>query len=75
MKYADYQNIIESMSYKHLFFDIDGILVDNEKAVNATWQETILQLFGHNASREEKAKAQKPPVTPSQLAAMGANNL
>ena len=34
------------MGYKHLVFDIDGTLVDNEKAVLATWQETILQLFG-----------------------------
>ncbi|WP_418439884.1 HAD family hydrolase [Barnesiella intestinihominis] len=34
------------MKYKHLIFDIDGTLVDNEKAVIATWQETITQLFG-----------------------------
>lgn len=34
------------MGYKHLIFDIDGTLVDNEKVVIATWQETILQLFG-----------------------------
>ena len=34
------------MEYKHLIFDIDGTLVDNEKVVIATWQETILQLFG-----------------------------
>ncbi|WP_446776999.1 HAD hydrolase-like protein [Macellibacteroides fermentans] len=34
------------MGYKHLFFDMDGTLVDYEKAVVATWQETILQLFG-----------------------------
>ena len=34
------------MEYKHLVFDIDGTLVDNEKAVLSTWQETILQLFG-----------------------------
>ena len=34
------------MGYKHLVFDIDGTLVDNEKVVIATWQETILQLFG-----------------------------
>ncbi len=34
------------MKYKHLIFDIDGTLVDNEKAVIATWQETIAQLFG-----------------------------
>ena len=33
------------MGYKHLIFDIDGTLVDNEKVVIATWQETILQLF------------------------------
>ena len=29
-----------------MVFDIDGTLVDNEKVVIATWQETILQLFG-----------------------------
>ena len=34
------------MGYKHLVFDIDGTLVDNEKAVLSTWQETNLQLFG-----------------------------
>ena len=34
------------MGYKHLIFDIDGTLVDNEKVVIATWQETIQQLFG-----------------------------
>ena len=33
------------MGYKHLIFDIDGTLFDNEKVVIATWQETILQLF------------------------------
>ena len=33
------------MKYKHLIFDIDGTLVNNEKAVIATWQETITQLF------------------------------
>lgn len=34
------------MRYKHLIFDIDGTLVNNEKAVLTTWQETIAQLFG-----------------------------
>lgn len=33
------------MRYKHLIFDIDGTLVDNEKAVIITWQQTIEQLF------------------------------
>ena len=41
------------MGYKHLVFDIDGTLVDNEKAVLATWQETILQLFGKHYETSE----------------------
>ena len=41
------------MEYKHLVFDIDGTLVDNEKAVLATWQETILQLFGKHYETSE----------------------
>jgi len=34
------------MKYKHFIFDIDGTLVDNEKVVLMTWQETIAQLMG-----------------------------
>ena len=34
------------MKYKYVIFDIDGTLVDNEKAVIATWQKTINQLLG-----------------------------
>ncbi|MDD3256447.1 MAG: HAD hydrolase-like protein, partial [Parabacteroides sp.] len=41
------------MGYKHLVFDIDGTLVDNEKAVLSTWQETILQLFGKRYETSE----------------------
>ena len=41
------------MGYKHLIFDIDGTLVDNEKVVIATWQETILQLFGKHYETSE----------------------
>lgn len=41
------------MKYKHLIFDIDGTLVNNEKAVIATWQETITQLFGKDYEAPE----------------------
>ena len=39
--------------YKHIIFDIDGTLVDNEKAVISTWQGTIVQLFGKHYETDE----------------------
>ena len=43
------------MSYKHIVFDVDGTLVDNEKAVISTWQETILQLTGRTYEAKKLA--------------------
>ena len=34
------------MKYKHILFDVDGTLVDNESAVINTWQQTIEELLG-----------------------------
>ena len=39
--------------YKHLVFDIDGTLVDNEHAVLLTWQETLEELLGKKYELEE----------------------
>ena len=39
--------------YKHLVFDIDGTLVDNEHAVLHTWQETLEELLGKRYELEE----------------------
>jgi len=41
------------MKYKHILFDIDGTLVDNESAVINTWQQTIEELFGKHFEKEE----------------------
>lgn len=41
------------MNYKHLIFDIDGTLVDNERAVIATWQQTLRELTGKEYAEEE----------------------
>lgn len=47
--------IKQEMSYKHIVFDVDGTLVDNEKAVISTWQETILQLTGRTYEAKKLA--------------------
>ncbi|WP_018464727.1 HAD family hydrolase [Segatella paludivivens] len=41
------------MKYKHLLFDIDGTLVDNESAVINTWQQTIQELVGRHFEKDE----------------------
>ena len=41
------------MKYKHILFDIDGTLVDNESAVINTWQQTIEELFGKHFEKDE----------------------
>ena len=41
------------MKYKHILFDIDGTLVDNESAVISTWQQTINELFGKHYEKSE----------------------
>lgn len=41
------------MKYKHILFDIDGTLVDNEKAVLSTWQQTAEELFDRHLEKEE----------------------
>ncbi len=41
------------MKYKHILFDIDGTLVDNESAVINTWQQTIQELFGKHLEKDE----------------------
>ncbi len=41
------------MKYKHILFDIDGTLVDNESAVINTWQQTIQELFGKHFEKDE----------------------
>ncbi len=40
------------MKYKHILFDIDGTLVDNESAVINTWQQTIEKLFGKHFEKD-----------------------
>lgn len=41
------------MKYTDIVFDIDGTLVDNEKAVIATWQQTLRELFGKEYATNE----------------------
>lgn len=41
------------MRYKHLIFDIDGTLVDNERTVITTWQQTLRELFGKEYATDE----------------------
>ena len=41
------------MKYKHILFDIDGTLVDNESAVINTWQQTIEELLGKHFEKDE----------------------
>ena len=41
------------MKYKHILFDIDGTLVDNESAVINTWQQTIQELLGKHYEKNE----------------------
>ena len=41
------------MRYKHILFDIDGTLVDNENAVINTWQQTLEELLGNHFEKEE----------------------
>lgn len=41
------------VKYKHLVFDIDGTLVDNERAVLLTWQETLEKLLNKRYEIEE----------------------
>ena len=41
------------MKYKHILFDIDGTLVDNEKAVLSTWQQTIKELFNRYIEKDK----------------------
>lgn len=41
------------MKYKHILFDIDGTLVDNESAVINTWQQTLEELLGKHFEKEE----------------------
>jgi len=41
------------MKYKHILFDIDGTLVDNESVVLNTWQQTIEELLGKHFEKEE----------------------
>ena len=41
------------MKYTDIVFDIDGTLVDNEKEVLATWQQTLRELFGKEYATDE----------------------
>jgi len=41
------------MRYKHILFDIDGTLVDNESAVINTWQQTLEELLGKHFEKDE----------------------
>ncbi len=41
------------MKYKHILFDVDGTLVDNESAVINTWQQTIEELLGKHFEKNE----------------------
>ena len=41
------------MKYKHILFDIDGTLVDNEKVVLSTWQQTAKELFNRDLDKDE----------------------
>ena len=41
------------MKYKHILFDIDGTLVNNESAVINTWQQTIEELLGKHFEKDE----------------------
>lgn len=41
------------MKYKHILFDIDGTLVDNESAVINTWQQTIQELLDRHYEKNE----------------------
>lgn len=41
------------VKYKHLVFDIDGTLVDNEHAVLLTWQEALEELLGKHYELDE----------------------
>ena len=41
------------MKYKHILFDVDGTLVDNESAVINTWQQTIEELLGKHFEKKE----------------------
>lgn len=41
------------VKYNHLIFDIDGTLVDNERAILLTWQEALEELLGKHYELEE----------------------